>query len=238
MPHGITFGNSLSSPRSASNTLQHILHPQTRSGGGLCQHGALQGGAGITRGHKAPPVWGRQGWEAVPSPRRSLGRALSGRAPCAGGLFMCGPGWSGDLPWLNIAAMLSSEFSLAGEFIFCKGWEANGLKTGVEMPERCDSLSAVSGLTQGERAPCPECRPWDGSGEEGECVEGLELSPLAPRGRGGHLKSGSSACVASCLLPGKRFPPPQTLLAGSPGWCPKGSTPSPLRSKRSRERSI
>lgn len=124
---------------------------------------------------------------------------------------MCGPGWSGDLPWLNIAAMLSSEFSLAGEFIFCKGWEANGLKTGVEMPERCDSLSAVSGLTQGERAPCPECRPWDGSGEEGECVEGLELSPLAPRGRGGHLKSGSSACVASCLLPGKRFPPPQTL---------------------------
>lgn len=190
------------------------------------------------RGAQGTPSLGQAGLGGCSIPRRSLGRALSGRAPCAGGLFMCGPGWSGDLPWLNIAAMLSSEFSLAGEFIFCKGWEANGLKTGVEMPERCDSLSAVSGLTQGERAPCPECRPWDGSGEEGECVEGLELSPLAPRGRGGHLKSGSSAFVASCLLPGKRFPPPQTLLAGSPGWCPKGSTPSPLRSKRSRERSI
>lgn len=112
---------------------------------------------------------------------------------------MCGPGWRGDLPWLNIAAMLSSEFSLAGEFIFCKGCEANGLQTGVEMPERCEPLSAVPGLTQGQRAPCPE---WDGNRDGEECVEGLELSPLAPRGRSGHFKSGlMSPCrqkIPSC----------------------------------------
>lgn len=44
---------------------------------------------------------------------------------------MCGPGASGDVPWLYIDVMLSSQFSLAGECVCCKGWEGNGLKTGA-----------------------------------------------------------------------------------------------------------
>lgn len=93
--------------------------------------------------------------------------------------------------------MLSSKFSLAGEFIFCKGWEENGLKTGVEMPERWDSLSVVSGLPHGNRACCPERWPCDDNGAEEEFVEGLKFPPLASCCRGGHLKSGAAACVAA-----------------------------------------
>lgn len=92
--------------------------------------------------------------------------------------------------------MLSSEFSLAGEFIFCKGWEANGLKTGVEMPEQWDSLSVVSGLPHGNRVRCPEGWPCNDNGAEEEFVEGLKFPLLPPCCKSGRLKSGAAACVA------------------------------------------
>lgn len=61
-------------------------------------------------------------------------------------------------------------------------------------------------------------------------MEGLELSPLAPRGRGGHLKSGlMSPCRQEIPLLLKLF------LAGSPGWDQLAAPPP--RSERSRERS-
>lgn len=226
LPRGITFGNSLSSPRFASNTLQRILHPQTRSGVGLCQHGALQGGAGTTRERKALPVWGRQGWEAAPS------RAVRSAVPSPGELRA--PGFVYVWPRLerrSAVAKYSSDAVIRVQpgwgIYFLQRLGGERAKTGVEMPEWCDSLSAVSGLTQGERAPCPECRPCDGSGEEEECVERLKLSLSAPRGRGGHLKSGSSACVASCLLPGKRFLPPQTLPCWVTGLVSQGINSQP-----------
>lgn len=113
-------------------------------------------------GRRGSPGLGRAGLGccSIPSPGGL-------RAP---GVCLCvALGWSGDLPWLNIAAMLSSEFSLAGEFIFCKGWEANGLKTGVEMPGRCDD--SLSGLTS-----VPSVGLGMETGKQEGCVEGLELS--------------------------------------------------------------
>lgn len=98
-----------------------------------------------------PEFWGcRAGGLLQPS--------LGSARPCPLRLFMCGPGWRGDLPRLNIAAMLSSEFSPAGEFIFCKGCEENGLRTGVEMPGELRFPPRSVRAQQGQRVKtCPQC---------------------------------------------------------------------------------
>lgn len=48
----------------------------------------------------------------------------------------------------------------------------------MELPERCDSPSAVSGLPQENQACCPERWPCDDNEAEEECVEGLTFPPV------------------------------------------------------------